>query len=152
MRLSLLLAAILLSGCQVHCGANVGGGSAAPMASEGPQTWVIDGVSHRIAATYYLALPEGLQFTIEAPVEKVPELEVTALDEGWPVIKHAYENKIFLRTSVRAFGSDNVTASRIGISLFRQEGIHTQGMRAAMSIGDIRERLERERADSDKRN
>lgn len=140
-----LLAATLLGGCQVHCGANVGGaGHGAPMASAGPETWIIDGQPHSIAATYYLALPEGLQFTIEVPVEKVPELEVTALDEGWPIIKHAYEDKIYLRSAVRAFDVDNVTASRIGISLFRQEGMRTRGMRAAMSLSEIRERIDRE--------
>ena len=145
MKATIVTAALFLQACQVRCNADVGGAQpGARLAAAGPETWTIDGKSWRIESTYYLALPEGLQFTLDVPVEKVPELEVTALEQAWPIIRHAYVEKIYLRARVSAFGADNLAASRIGVSFFRTEGIRTHGMRVAMSIGEIRERLQSE--------
>jgi len=147
MRLTALaVASFFLAGCNVRCNANLGdGASPTPMAATGSEVWTIEGKAWRIEATYYLARPEGLQFTVETPVEKVPAVEVLALDEAWPLIRHAYLQQLYLRTKLRAFGADGVSATRIGVSLFHREGASTRGMRVAMSLGQIRDRLESEK-------
>jgi hypothetical protein len=149
MKRTIVAAALFLQACQVRCNAGVGGAQPGPrLAAAGPETWTIEGKSWRIESTYYLALPEGLQFTLDVPVEKVPELEATALEQAWPVIRHVYVEKIYLRARVSAFGADNLEATRIGVSFFRKEGMRTHGMRVAMSVGEIRDRLQSEGAPS----
>ena len=62
----LVIFLILFSlGCNVNVGSNTSGHS--PMAKQGPETWEINGRKMDIISTYYLALPEGLQFTTECP-------------------------------------------------------------------------------------
>ena len=141
-----ILTALALGGCNVQCGARGGGGSSvAPMAALGPETWTIEGKQWQIESTYYLALAEGLQFTIESPVEKVPGLEAVALDEAWPLIRHAYVQQLFLRSKIHKVGADDLSATRIGVSLFHREGVATRGIRVAMSLSQIQERIESEK-------
>jgi hypothetical protein len=135
---SALLAASL-SACQQRAQpvASVGFNT---MAQQGLETWAIDGTSSRIDATYYLALPQGLQYTIEVPVESVPESESAALEMAWPYMRYAYEHKLYLRTHIARDGSD-VEATRIGVALVKHIGIENRGNRVAMSITDIQARI-----------
>jgi hypothetical protein len=103
--------------------------------------WVIDGKATQIASTYYLALPEGLQFTIETPVETIPYVESDAVDEAWPLMKHAFEKGIYTRTKIHALGSGDVVPGRIGVAFFKKQGAETKGMRVALSVGEIEFRL-----------
>ena len=114
-------------------------------ARSGAEMWTIDGQVWQIESTYYLALPEGLQYTIDTPVDKVPELQVVALDQAWPLIRYAYVTQLYLRSKVPAYGENEKSASRIGVSLLHRRGMITNGMRVAMSLGEIRERLESEK-------
>jgi hypothetical protein len=143
-----ILAALAVGGCNVQSGAHGGGGSSvAPMAVLGPQAWTIDGKQWQIESTYYLALAEGLQFTIETPVETVPGLEVVALDQAWPLIRHAYVQQLYLRSKIHKVGAGDLSATRIGVSLFHRDGVTTRGMRVAMSSDQIHERIESEKND-----
>jgi hypothetical protein len=111
------------------------------MSATGPESWLIDGRNVPIASTYYLALPEGLQFTIETPTEKIPYVESDALDEAWPLMKYAFEKGIYTRATVHAVGKGDVAPGRIGVAFFKKEGLETKGMRVALSIGAIEVRL-----------
>jgi hypothetical protein len=130
--------------CQVNCRGNVGGPSEAEMARSGPENWSVEGRSWKVTSTYYLALPEGLQFTIEVPVADVPATMADAERMAWPVMRHAYEKRIYARTHLSKLGGGSAAPERIGVSLFRSDGIHTKGMRVALSFAEIRDRIERE--------
>jgi hypothetical protein len=110
------------------------------MAQQGPETWVLDGVPSRIEATYYLVLPEGLQFTIVVPVESVPVSQSAALEQAWPYIRYAYEHKLYLRTHVERDGT-SMQPSRIGVALVLHLGAQTRGYRVAMSTTDVEARI-----------
>jgi hypothetical protein len=132
------------SGCQARVGgpgtnASVGFN---PMGASGPEQWVVNGVASSVAATYYLALGPGqLQFTIEVPVAEIPDTEAAALAVAWPYIRHAFEQKLYQRTSIKNVGEGSVQPSRIGVALFHKEGANTRGMRVALSMDEIRQRV-----------
>ena len=112
------------------------------MARTGPETWDIDGRSWKIASTYYLTLPEGLQFTVEVPVAEVPATMAEAETTGWPVVRYVYEKRIYGRVRLSTPGREMPTSpERIGVSLFTSDGIHNKGMRVAFSFSEIRSRL-----------
>ena len=51
-------------GCRLESSAGPGA-TATPIARSGSESWTIAGKHYSVVSTYYLALPEGFQFTIE---------------------------------------------------------------------------------------
>jgi hypothetical protein len=143
---TILILGCVLSGCQVRCGGpgTEAGAGYLPISAKGPEAWTIDGMQYQIASTYYLALPEGFQFTMEIPVDAIPRSEDAAIDQTWPIIRHVYQNGIYRRTSISGPGGQPRVVGRIGVALFRRDGIHTQGIRAGLGLGDVRYRLDAE--------
>lgn len=150
-RIALLTLVLGLGACQqgtptsVSAGINTGTPPAAAtgfntMAQQGQESWVIEGASRNIDATYYLALPEGLQFTVEVPVGSVPESHSAAQEQAWPYIRHAYEHDLYLRAQIKQNGTP-VQATRIGVALVQHLGAQHRGHRVAMSIADVEARL-----------
>lgn len=136
---SVLLVAAL-GACQQHAPTSASPGFNA-VARQGPESWAINGVPSGIDATYYLALPEGLQFTIEVPVIESPRSnESAALEQAWPYIRYAYEHKLYLRTNVKRDGIA-IQTTRIGVALVQHLGALDRGNRVAMSIADIEARI-----------
>jgi hypothetical protein len=140
LRIAILTLLVGLGGCQQGTPTAASPGFNT-MAQQGPESWVIDGASRHIDATYYLALPEGLQFTVEVPVESVPDNDSAAQEQAWPYIRYVYEHKVHLRTQVKRNGSP-VQATRIGVALVQHLGVRHRGNRVAMSISDIEARLD----------
>src|SRR5688500_1527476 len=71
-------------------------GGPAPMAKAGPESWNVGDTQYRLAATYYLALPEGIQYTIEYEVPNANQLdgvtEARANEMAFPLMRYAYEH------------------------------------------------------------
>jgi len=112
------------------------------MAVNGPEKWVVNGVSSPVAATYYLALGPGqLQYTIEVPMADVPDTEAAALPVAWPYIRHAFEQKLYQRASIKKIGADVLQPSRIGVALFHGEAANARGIRVGLSLEEIRRRI-----------
>jgi hypothetical protein len=114
------------------------------MAVQGPEVWTIDAQQYKIDATYYLTLPEGLQYTIdyELPTSvKLPHEAEAALAIAFPLIRYAYEHQLHQRTNISKSGSGEVGASRIGVALYHVEGVHRRGYAAALSLDQIRQRI-----------
>jgi len=130
----------LMASCQFRCG-----GAAGPMAASGPETWTIDGKTYQVAATYYLGLPEGLQYTIEIPwkFEKAsPMNDDVALAIALPLMQHAFKNDRYKRMQFAKAGEGQVEANRIGVALVEQDGQRSHGYRVALSVPEIRSRIE----------
>ena len=146
--LLLLFLFLLQSSCYLQCGGHpIGSGHTAghsPMAVEGPQTWTINGQVFPVKATYYLALPEGLQYTIdyELPASvPLPHQDDTALAIAFPLMEHAYRAGLYNRTDVSKLGTGHLTPSRIGVALYHLEGWHRRGYATALSVDQIKLRL-----------
>lgn len=114
------------------------------MAASVAEAWNVDGKVFQIPTTYFLGLPEGLQFTIEYAVPGDFSFEgITderALNLALPLMRHAYQKKLYTRAVIRKTGSGQAQVSRIGVALYRQSGARTQGYRVARSLAEL-ERL-----------
>lgn len=112
------------------------------------EEWVIDGKTYSISSSYYLQLPEGLQFTIEYPYQfgsgDRNMDDARALEIAFPMMRHAYSNDLYKRSSVTKLGEGKMIPSRIGVVLYEKQGGGTRGYRIALSLSQIRERMERE--------
>jgi hypothetical protein len=147
--LACLVLLACLSGCQLRCGGPQAPAAVGfnPIAPRGPETWLVDGAPHRVDASYFLDLPEGLQFTVEVPLAAVPSDEAEATELAWPFIRHAYEQKLFQRTQIRRSGQGPLEATRIGVALVQHAGSVARGKRLAMSLREIEARLGARSAD-----
>lgn len=139
----LVLQSILWPACNVQCGRSRSKthGHYEPIAPAGPQTWLIEGTPQSITSTYILDLPEGLQFTFEMRVPTVPKQTEAAIDQAWPAIRYAFVEGLYQRTSIPGPGGQPRVPDRIGVVLFRKEGIIAESARAGISASDIRARL-----------
>ena len=117
------------------------------MARSGPEQWIVDGESCKIASTYYLRLPEGLQYTIEYPYSfRNSDTDMNddrALAVVFPIIKHAYTNGLYKRASISKLREGALAPSRIGVTLFDRRDGRVQGYRVALSLDEIRKRIGR---------
>ncbi len=124
----------------------VGTGGNQPMAQSGQEQWQIDGKEYHIESTYLLRLPEGLQYTIEYPWKvKVPIVEMNderALEIVFPLMKHAYEKGFYKRMRISKLGKGNMAISRIGVTLFERRGKEVGGYKVALSLDEIKSRIE----------
>jgi hypothetical protein len=120
------------------------------LAQSGPEEWIVDGKAYKIASTYYLRLPEGFQYTIEYPY-RFSQTDRNmdddrALAAVFPLMKHAYTNGLHTRASVTKIGQGALVPSRIGVTLFEKDGGNTRGYRVALSLDQIKKRIEQESA------
>ena len=126
-------------------GAAVGTAGNTPFAREGPEQWRIDGQVYRVESTYYLRLPDGLQYTIEYPWRFRPSEEAMnddrALETAFPLMKHAYENGLYKRVSTIKIGQGELKPSRIGVTLFQRRGKKVRGYRVALTLAQIKKRI-----------
>jgi hypothetical protein len=103
------------------------------MAKSGPETWSFDGASFQIASTYYLALPDGLQYTIDyqAPIDlDLGNMnDARAFDAVAPIMRHAATAKLYARHVVRDAGGNAVPVN----------GVHTHGFRVSRSLEQLQE-------------
>jgi hypothetical protein len=115
-------------------------GGQSPIALQGPTIWSINGKQYHVSATYYLALPEGLQYTIDyelPPSVPLPHEREAALAIALPLMQYAVHSGLYKRTAVTKRGSGAVAPSRVGITLFRQEGIRLRRYGVALSVDEI---------------
>lgn len=140
------LVAVLMPLSHGGGGTAVGTAGNAPLAREGPQQWRIDGQVYRVESTYYLRLPEGLQYTIEYPWQfrsaDGPMDDRRALQIAFPLMKHAYEKGLYKRASIAKLGKGKMKPSRIGATLFQRRGEKVRGYRVALSLAEIQKRIE----------
>ena len=117
-----------------------------PMARSGPERWQIDGNRYRIESTYHLNVSGGLQYTIEYPWKfKIPIAEMNdarALEIVFPLMKHAYEKGFYKRLKISKLGKGNMAVSRIGVTLFERRGKEVGGYKVALSLDEIKSRIE----------
>ncbi len=120
------------------------------LAQGGAEEWVVDSRSYKIASTYYLRLPEGLQYTIEYPYQFSQSDgsmdDERALEIVFPLIKHAYANDLYKGASVARVGQGVLVPSRIGVTLFEKHGEKTRGYRVALNLDQIKKRIKQESA------
>jgi hypothetical protein len=131
--------ALLATGCKVRVG-NVEPGA---MAATGAETWVIDGKTFSIGSTYYLVLHPGerLQYTIEY-LTSDPHLLDGLNDEraaqiAMPLMKHAWKQRLFERSTVTSATNGALKPSFIGVAITYREGVRSRGFRVQRSIDQI---------------
>lgn len=141
----LALASLLsLGGCFIRCGGppTSAAGGFNPIAALGAETWKIDATPREVAATYYLHLPEGFQFTIEAPVVASPPSDPeAALEQAWPYMRYAYTDRRHLRTVVSKAGEGDLPVNRIGVALVLRNGAQTSFHRVSLTLEEIESRI-----------
>ena len=140
--LTVLVCAYGSSGCD--CRVNVGKGAGyAPMARSGPEVWRIDGKAHRIASTYYLALPSGLQYTIAYRLSKPPAkwTFAEAMKRGLPLMRHAIREGKHRRSRISSLGGGPKKPTLVGVEFFVQRGVHRQGFRVNYPIAKLEAEL-----------
>ena len=145
-----LLAIFLPLSCGTLSSQAVGTAGYRPMAQSGAAQWVIDAKTYNIASTYYLRLPKGFQYTIEYPYRfsqplKNMDNECT-IKIVFPLMKYAYTSGLYKCASVIKVGHGRLVPSRIGVVLFEKQGAITHGRRVALSVDQIKKRIELERA------
>ena len=123
----------------------VGTAGQQPLAASGPEEWVIDGKTYKISSTYYLRVGGELQYTIEYPYQfglaDTNMNDERALAIVVPLMKHAYAQGLYKRTSVTKLGQGEMTPSRIGVTLFEKGEGETKGYRVALTLDQIKNRI-----------
>lgn len=116
-----------------------------PMAKIGKEIWSVGGVDYQIRGTYYLVLDKKLQYTIEFEHSGATSIrnEDAALELVFPLMEHAYSTKKYKRVKFNGPNGDEF-ASRIGVAIFVQDKMKTQGYRAALSVDEIASRINSE--------
>jgi hypothetical protein len=137
----------VLPGCRCTGGRSGAGASAGPwlpMAKTGPESWTVDGTEYRVTATYYLVLPDGLQYTID--YEAPPGLDLEHMDDARafaavaPLVQHAASANLYSRQVIRDLTSGAaVPVKKIGVSIYRQSGIRTRAFRVARSLDQLKD-------------
>jgi len=131
--------ALWVTGCKVQVG-NMQPGA---MAATGAETWVIDGKTYSIGSTYYLVLHPGerLQYTIEYLTSDPHVLDglndERAAQIAMPLMKHAWKQRLFERSTVTSATSGALKPSLIGVAITYREGARSQGFRVQRSIDQI---------------
>ena len=113
------------------------------MAATGAETWEIDGKAYSIGSTYYVVLPPGeqLQYTIEYLISD-PHLldgldDERAVQIAMPLMKRAWKQRLFERSTVTSSKSGVLKASSIGVAITYREGARSRGFRVRRSIEQI---------------
>lgn len=144
-----LTGALFLSGCRcnVNRGTSTRGSPGfSPMAQTGPLDWTIDGKKIKIENTYYLALPKGVQYTIEYAVPPEIKLEGISDEEAFeiafPLMAYAYKNNLHKKSKITKFGTGKVEPTLIGVALMKKEGIRTSGYRVSRPLQEVAKKLD----------
>jgi hypothetical protein len=139
---STLLYTILLLGFTQSQGTTATGGRIA-LGQSGSETWVIDGIEYKINSTYFLIFNDRCQYTIEYEYPSATSIhdKTEALKVAFPIMAHAYTNRLYDRF-VGKTGDKEIKPSRIGVALFKREGIKSSGYRVALTLSEIDLRLE----------
>lgn len=116
------------------------------MARLGAETWDIDGKQYVVATTYYLALPDGLQFTIEyEPKDGLDATSLTgeqAFEAAFPLMKYAFEKGLYKRSKISAAGKGELSVSAIGVALYaRNPDGSTSGRRVRGTLAEVEARI-----------
>ena len=61
---------------------------------------------------------------------------------AFPLMQHAFENKLYKRTQVSKIGEGPIGVSRIGVALVERQGPKSHGYRVAPSLAEIQSRIE----------
>ena len=124
----------------------VGAGAYSIMGQYGAEQWQIDGRTCRVTGSYYLMLPQGIQYTIEYPwlfrPGDPPMIDEQALQIAFPLMKHAYQQGLHNRGTVTKVGHGRVAPSRIGVVLYAKQGGRTRGYRVALTLKEIKRRID----------
>ena len=108
----------------------------------GPETWSIGRDDVPVLGTYYMVLEAGVEYVVEVPREpSSAALEVDA----WPIIRHAFENRNYLRSRVRAFRQPGVEASRIRVRFGPAYAPSRDKPSVTLGIAEVRYRINEER-------
>ncbi len=128
------------NGCKVQVGDNVEPGR---LAATGAETWQIEGKTYSIGSTYYLVLPPGeqLQYTTEYLISD-PQLLDGLNDEraaqiAMPLVKHAWKQRLFERSTVTSAKGGALRPSLIGVAITYRDGLRSRGFRVRRSIEQI---------------
>lgn len=126
-------------------GQGVGGDTA--IDRSGPHRWQVAGRARDIEGTYYLPMADGLQYTIVyllAGARGLAQMHPDrALATAWPLMKHAYENGLHKHAKPATLGRGEMAVSRIGVVLLHHDGKRVRGIRAAMTLDEIKTRIGR---------
>ena len=124
---------------------SAGRGADVAIDSSGPHRWQVDGRARDIEVTYYVRMADGLQYTIVYLLTGADGLARMhpdrALTTAWPLIKHAYQNSLHKRARPTTLPRDETPVSRIGVVLLHHEGKQVKGIRAGMTLDEIKERI-----------
>jgi hypothetical protein len=108
----------------------------------GAEQWIIEGRSYNIKSSYFLVLPEGVQYTV---TYQLPPAQVGVEDEqaellAFPIMVHIVENELHLRTWIGTLDG-KINPERIGITFLYSQGQGATGYRYGLSIGEIKKRI-----------
>jgi len=132
-------ALLLGAGCRCERRGGESTGSL-PIAVSGPQVLAFRGNVYNIITTYYIAFPEGLQYTLEyevpASIDVLSISDQRAYEIAYPLMRGALEQGWHKRTSVRKIGGTTPSVSRIGVVLY-SNGSRSRGNRVARDIKTV---------------
>ena len=127
------------------CGAggtgDIAGGH--PMGRSGPEQWTVEGQRYAISDTYVLALPEGMQYTIEYPYDPPdgspprPRTVPNALRVACPLMRDALATGRYKTKDVNRVGHGKVVPDHIGVVIFERTKTGSSGFRMGLAISDI---------------
>jgi len=133
------MAGLSMSACRCS-GGTAGGTNSVPIAVGGPRVLLYDGEVYEILTTYYLDLPEGLQYTMEyaAPAKIVVDgiTDAEAYRVTRPLMRGAWEQGWHAQTRITQVGAGARRVDRIGVVLY-PNGTRTRGYRVARSLASI---------------
>lgn len=148
----LLLVLLAVTGCRKSPHKPVGASPYLPMATKGPEVWQIGDRTYQISYTYYIGMPDGLQYTIECPwptdIKPDKRTQENARDLAFPLMQYACEEELYKRATIRQHGKGKITATLIGVVFFEKKGIVFSGSRVNLTIDEIMKKIEA--TDSDK--
>lgn len=115
-----------------------------PIAMSGQEVWVIDGQQWRIYSTYYLSVSGGLQYTINYPYSFTKNDDAVSqekfTEKVFPLIRHAYVNKLYNRIAVLKLGQGRQDVVSIGVLLLDMKDSRSRGYPVSMSMQEIERR------------
>jgi hypothetical protein len=131
----LAVASLLGTGCRREPAP--AGKSSLPIAVSGPEVLAFRGNVYNIVTTYYLAFPEGLQYTMEyevpASIDVLGISDERAYEIAYPLMRGAIDQGWPNRTKVKRIGGATPTVSRIGVVMY-SHGSRSRGTRVARDI------------------
>lgn len=108
-----------------------------PIARSGPRVLAFRGNVYNVISTYYLALPEGLQYTMEyevpASIDVFGISDERAYEVAYPLMRGAIDQGWPKRTDIHRIGGSTPSLSRIGVVLY-SNGSRSRGTRVARDI------------------